>query len=209
MCRIVPQLRTFLSAQLASFGSLEHCQVLSSEEIKTLCDLTTVEDIFAYLNETRAWDFLNIHLLVLVMEKFGNGFIDLQTRLKHHANEIDLFKQETPLRIFLDIWYTQVQDPNRILKMGLTRLKAKFDIPWKNSLAQFAKQKGYLCSQFLLQEHILRFVHAREGCVAAVWYVPKALEEYMVKVFNERRPDLAQGGIIELAVGSTLIFEVF
>lgn len=203
---VVEKLRTFLSLESASFGS-----TLFTVDSKSMQNMATVGEIFTHQNEAREWDFLNFQLLANVLDFFElNGLI---SRLKVHEEEVKQFKQNTLMVDFLDIWSEHLKQPVNVLKDDLYAfLRVKFDIDDSKlksiTLAEFADQQGFITSQFLLQEYVLRFVYAGTGCISAVWYVAKPVEEYMIRVYKERKPDLAQGGVLELSIGNTMIFKV-
>lgn len=154
----------------------------------------STEEIFGRLSIESAWDFLNYNLLEEVALKF---IPQDSVHFSSYAEQLGEFKKKTRLLDFLDV----IPCPAKELDSRWDRLKVKIKRHEEISgwtLAKLAEIKGYLSSQFLLREYVLRFDWASAGCIELYWCIPSHLVDHIFNILKERKPDLLHIGVIEV-----------
>ena len=174
--------------------------------LERLRKCSDIVSLFTYFDEHGVWDFLNCRLLSLLIKQFCPEDETLHTNMLRYTEEVQQFMRETNLCDFLDVWSSQGATAARF---GCGKLKAKLNASYTTfTLEMLAKVRQYLCGQFLLKNFILRFEHAKSGCVVLYWSIPVEAAKQIKDVYKEKNPVLLDGGILGLAVDETVLYQV-
>ena len=169
--------------------------------------LTKVCDVINHFSIVGAWDFLNFLLLVDLIEKYECG---IEGDMAKYREEIEEFKKVTKLRDFLKAWSgrsTITQEENNV--QGVVDLTVKVDGTWPDfTLADLSDKEGFMEEEFQARQFVFQLRNGRGGCVRLIWVVPLSVAESMKKTLLDRKPNLIEGGILQLAIKGDVYYEV-
>lgn len=166
-----------------------------------------LDKMFSILDQYSVWSFLNFRLLRLIVQKFLADNDHLKKSMVEYSKKVSDFQKETKLSDFLNarsskgVTYLPMDDCV-ILQATLTGDFSEF------TLHDLAKKQGYIAGEFLMQDFIFKFLHAKPGSVILYWVVSAQAAQHIKDVFKRRKPNLADGGIIEFFVDNDLLYQV-
>ena len=147
---------SFLSASNDNRSSLYF-----RDHLPSISSASTLDQIFAILNENQYWNHFNYHLLEAVVEKYGNDKI--RKLLSHYAEEVSDFQSS----ISLSDYCVTLPFADRVpSKPDFTKLITRQEESWTDySLKKVKDMHSSLCGEFGLPKHALMFQMADKGSV--------------------------------------------
>ena len=198
--------RTYVS----SLANAQKDNILHSEVCMIqLRELDKVDKMSSLFDQYKVWDFLNFRLLQQIAQKFlaDDTHLQLQANIDEYSKKVEDFQKKTKLSDFLDVssskgvTYLPMED-RVILQANLTGHFSEC------TLHDLAETQGYIAGEFLLQDFMFKFLHARPGSVIVYWVVSEEAAQHIKDVFKRRKPNLSDGGIMEFFVGEELLYQV-
>ena len=193
---------------LSSKANNQRDNIIDPKEcMEQLREIDSYVKLFLLFDQHRVWDFQNFRFLDLLLKHFLPGNESLKLEVGEYAKRVVEFQASTKLRDFLSVWSGQgvtdvLKDGHEILQTTVIGDLSSF------TLADVAKKQAYLAREFLLQEFVFKVLHAGSGSVILYWLVSKRVAEHIKETFEKVKPDLREGGILELFVGDCLIYKV-
>ena len=147
---------SFLSASNDNRSSLYF-----RDHLPSISSASTLDQIFAILNENQYWNHFNYHLLEAVVEKYGNEKI--RKLLSHYAEEVSDFQSSVSLSDYCVTLPFADRVPS---KPDFTRIITRQEESWTDySLKKVHDMHSSLCGEFDLPKHALMFQMADKGSV--------------------------------------------
>ena len=170
----------------------------------SLLNESSMNQVFTILSRTGAVNFLNFHLLQLVVMNFGNQ--NLKDQMEKYGEEVNQFMKETKFTDFLRIWSGQAAHgsvPNCQLVI------AKLDKKWPEAtLSMIADMENFLAGEFQLNTCSFRFANAIPGCVSLVWLIPASAAQLIKEAMKTKQPNFKKMNIEELIVNGEVLYSV-
>ena len=153
--------------------SLEHQQKLK-EIIPCIYNAKTIEEIFGFLN-LLVWNYLNYGLLEHIIDVYGDD--NIKQTMQEYASSVELFRKETPLRVFLSAQPGgKCPDIPTSLRNNLTKVMFKHgDLITESTLDEIEQYRQKLACEYSLPDFVMILVEIREGSVVTVWLMPQTV----------------------------------
>lgn len=162
-----------------------------SPETKEIMKQSSLRDIFIHLRQIGAWDFLNFYLLESLAEEFGDD--ELKAEIKEYTKEITIFKQNTKLIHFVQVWKGRFS-PESL--PDCDSLVVRLEMEWEEcTLADIDKVEGYLASEFQLPRWIFHIGNVAPGSVAVRWFIFTPAAQLILETIHKKKTDLQKGHI--------------
>lgn len=177
----------------------EHCKFLK-ENIPQICKATNINEIFCWLN--LYWDYLNFSLLEYIVRVYGNAAMK---EMKEYAEEVKVFRNETPLNIF---WNVQ---PRRHVDIppDLKEVISKHDEDWSNfTLEQVENFRQEFAAEYSLYKFAIVLAKIEMGSVIITWLVPSSIVTNLRdEIQGGHDALLRQRNILKLTVDGVSVYE--
>ena len=176
-----------------------------NKSILEVINTQSCEEIFSFLTCLEAWDFLNFHILQVLVKKCIPGDSGVQEKIDEHAREVEKFKRDTLLQDFI-----RVRCNGATPIPGYRTVMVKIERSYRNfTLADLANEEEFLADLFLLNQFIFRLKDGASGCVQITWLVPtNAIELLKPEVLAAKGKALKERQIIEIRVDNQYVYTV-
>lgn len=133
-----------------------------------------IDHVFFYLNHF--WSYLSYHLLEHLIGEFSLD--DLEKRMKEFKGEIEIFKIETPLRVFATI--EGIVKPR--VPEGFEKLTSHHEFSRDCSLKQIDTVRSELDNKYKFEKCALILYNILANCIKIVWLIPKSASQHVIKM---------------------------
>ena len=165
-----------LCLKVTSLKSLRNDKSITffvKEDMEYLFKCSNIAIVFGFLNTY--WSYLSYHLLEHVVIQCS--LEELKIQMKEFKMEVDLFKEETPLRVFADVEKKVVSD----IPDGFRKLISKHKFPKDSYLKEVEKVRVELNNEYRFEDCALMLNDVLSGCIEIVWLIPKSAAEHVLQ----------------------------
>ena len=195
----IEEFRIYVS--FMSSSSRNSSSLFFHDHLPSLSTASTIDQIFAILNENQYWNHFNYHLLEAVVRKFGDEKI--QKQLEVYIDDLTAFESSVSLSQYTVSLPSVDKAPSR---PDFTPVKTTIEQDWNAfSLLETRGLQKKMCTEFEINEHSLIFQSAEEGSVIITWLVPVSVEDSIVVCSRKKRIELLAFGISILEISDSVI----
>ena len=199
----VKKLRVFLTQRCVdTHNKIPHFSTFMIEIINR----STFEEVFAHLSLIGAWHFLSYLILKDMFVLFQNITPELRSQFDEYNTKTEGFKQRTLLMDFLAVWGGRY-DKDEDLPCSRSVIVKSIGDPFSFTIADACDKAGLIAGEFSLKDLGI-LADGSTGSIYIKWLVSPAAAKHILEVMkSEKRPDLLQFGVLQLAVKRT-VFKV-
>lgn len=166
------EFRIFLSFMSAS--SSNSSSLFFRDHLPSLSTASSIDQMFAIVNENRYWNHFNYHLLEAVVRKFCNKTI--QKKLEDYTEQVISFENTVTLSEYSLNVPQSLSIPDR---PDFTQFKTTLTPEYKDwnkyKLLEARTLQMKMCDKLNMPQHALLFQTAEVGSIVMVWSVPSSV----------------------------------
>ena len=199
----VEKFRVFLTQRCVdTHNKIPHFSSLMIE----IMNMSTFEEVFIHLSRIGAWHFLSYLILKDIFVHFQNISPKLHSQIEDYNAKIEEFKQKTLLMDFLAVWGGRY-DKDEDLPCSRSVIVKSIGDSASFTIADACDKAGLIAGEFTLKDLGI-LADGSTGSIYIKWLVSPAAAKHILEIMkSEKRPDLLQFGVLQLAVERT-VFKV-
>ena len=153
---------------LAPYEGEVHHKLFLRDNLKDLLGATDHHQVFVFMNFH--WDYLNYHLLEVVIKRFDMPKI--KDEMRSYKLDLKVFMKNTPLTLFCNVHQRRPDKPQ-----GFCELVAEFNWPKDEDVTlevveDFRKKYA---DEYNLKDFAMMLEDVRPGSFVVTWLVPESL----------------------------------